>query len=182
MTGIETALLGASLGSATAGASAVGLLGAGGVFAPMAGTLFSGFSTLGTLSTIASLGSSFLGTQAQSAESEAAIVSAKTNAAIERTNSAEEESAARRASNLRAGRDLTNAAAMGTGPTGSVLDILADNTAQDEFNIIGIRRNAAITQDIAKSKVSSIKASSRLSQGASILSGATSTFKAFKGL
>ena len=183
MTGIETALLGASLGSAVGGgaASAVGLLGAAGTFAPMAGSLAAGLGSIGTLGTIASLGSTFLGMQGQKQQQKAEAVSNRTNAAIEATNSANQEIATRRDQYLRTGANVA-AAGAGGGQTGSALDILADNAAQDELNIIGIRKNATITQDVYKSKASSAKQAGKMNTYAGILSGGVDAYKLYKGL
>jgi hypothetical protein len=78
--GIEAALLGSALASSTAGASAVGLLGAGGVFAPMAGSIATGLGGLGSILSIGSgISSIFGGLQASQAGAEQAAF-AKTQA------------------------------------------------------------------------------------------------------
>lgn len=171
MTGIETALVGSALASSTAGASAVGLLGAGGVFAPMAGSMAGLFSGLGTLGTIASLGSSFLGSQASSAESAAEQTSAKYNAAVERINTAESIRAKTRDQYLRAGAQKAAGGAQGRGGGGNVLDIMADTAYQNELDILGMRQSQMMSQKLTDTKVKSMKKSNKISQGASILSG-----------
>lgn len=177
MTGVEVALLGAAASGATATAAATaataGLFGTAGVF--------SLGSTLGTLGTIASLGSSFLGSKSQQKQGKAQQVATRTNAAIDRTNSAEQEIATRRDAYMRTGSNIA-AAGMGGGATGSALDILADNAAQDELNIIGIRRNSAVTQDLATSNITASKSSAKLQKYSGILSGATDAYKMYKGL
>lgn len=80
--GIEAALLGSTLASSTAGASTVGLLGAGGVFAPTAGSLAGALSGIGGLSTLSGGLSILSGVQQQQAASEQASI-AREQASLE---------------------------------------------------------------------------------------------------
>lgn len=171
MTGVEVALLGSTLASSTAGASAVGLLGAGGVFAPAAGSLFSGISALGTLGTVASLGSSFFGMQSSNAQAAAAQTEARTNAAIDETNAARKITAAKRESYLRAGSQKASAAALGRSTSGNVLDIMADSLSQEEAAILGIKATNDINQAQYSSSIKSSKSSNKIQNYSGILSG-----------
>lgn len=177
MTGIEPMLLGTAAsgvaGTAAATAATAGLFGVGGSFA--LGT------TLGTLGTVASLGSTFLGLQAQNQSAQAAEISNRTNLAIDESNSYNQEVSARREQYLRTGANIAAAGAGGT-TTGSTLDVLADNAAQDELNIIGIRKNLSLTQDVASARSSSAKKANKLNSYAGILSGGVDAYKTYKGL
>jgi len=159
MTGIETALIAAGMSASTAAT----------------------VTSISTLASVASLGSTFIGMQGQKQQQKAEAVSNRTNAAIEATNSANQEIATRRDQYLRTGANVA-AAGAGGGQTGSALDILADNAAQDELNIIGIRKNAAITQDVYKSKASSAKQAGKMNTYAGILSGGVDAYKLYKGM
>lgn len=171
MTGIEAALVGSALASSTAGASAVGLLGAGGVFAPAAGSLFTGVSALSTIGTIASIGQSFFGMQSQSAQAKAAQVEAKTNAAIDATNTARKITAQKRESYLRSGSQKASAAALGRSDSGNVLDIMADSLSQEEAAILGLKATNDINQAQYKSSIKASKSSNKLQTYSGILSG-----------
>lgn len=162
-------------GATTAVATAMG------ASAATAASISTAVTAVSTVASIASLGSTFLGMQGQKQQAKAQEVSTRTNAAIDATNSANQEIATRRDQYLRTGSNIASAGASG-GQTGSALDILADNATQDELNIIGIRKNAAITQDLAKSQMSSAKASNKLNSYAGILSGGIDAYKTYKGL
>lgn len=171
MTGIETALVGSALFSA--GGTAVGttgLLGAAGSFG-LGGSLFSGMSALSTIGTVASIGQSFFGMQSQSAQAQAAQVEAKTNAAIDATNTARKITAQKRDSYLRAGSQKASAAALGRSDSGNVLDIMADSLSQEEAAILGLKATNDINQAQYKSSIKASKSSNKLQTYSGILSG-----------
>jgi len=174
MTGLEPLLFGSALvgptatGAALTGGSA-GLFGAAGVF--------SAKTALGTLGTVASLGSSLFSGMADSRQAGAEIQANRLNSANERYQAAETERNLRREQYLRSGSQIAAGAAQGRGISGNVLDIMADTAYQSEMDILGLRASNKISQELYKSSSKSIKSSSRLSTGASILTGVTKLSK-----
>ena len=171
MTGIETALVGSALfGTGATAAGTVGLVGAAGSVG-LGGSLFSGLSALSTIGTVASIGQSFFGMQSQSAQAQAAQVEAKTNAAIDATNTARKITAQKRESYLRAGSQKASAAALGRSDSGNVLDIMADSLSQEEAAILGLKATNDINQAQYKSSIKASKSSNKLQTYSGILSG-----------
>jgi hypothetical protein len=150
----------------------------GKVAVPLLTSLGASAATAGTLSTIVSgigtamsLMSSFTQNAAQQQGYAAEIESTKYNSAVERLSSAQQESAARREQYLRAGAQKAAGGAQGRGQGGNILDIMADTAYQSELDILGLRTGTELNSQLAKSRVSGIKKTAKLSTASNLLTG-----------
>lgn len=132
-------------------------------------------ATIGTIasigSTLFSIGSMFTGMKVADQQASAEIAATRYNAAIETKQAAEQEQKLRREQYLRAGSQMAAAGGQGRGFDGNVLDIMADTAYQSELDILGIRTSNQLSQQLAQSKIKSIKSSAKTSKMGSILTG-----------
>lgn len=203
MTGVETMLLGAPLLSATAGASTVGLIGAGGAFAPAMGTLFSGsaLSALSTGLTLASASSSLFGGLQQASalktqgaqEAWALNMTAREDmlsAKEEVTRGKEEANDIMDAMIQTIGQQRVAAAANGM-DIGFGTPVSVENATRDLANLqLGVTRSDAQIRSIARrrqsyatrQRASAVRSASQQNAGSALMSGAAGAGQAIGAL
>jgi hypothetical protein len=142
------------------------LLGSLGVSAASAATIGSIVSGLGTA---LSIGSSFAQSRAQQNQFAADIETTKYNSYIDTIQSSDQQRKLTREQYLRAGSQMAAGGAQGRGQGGNLLDIMADTAYQSELDILGLRTANKMQQDLAASRVSSIKKSASTAKMGSLL-------------
>jgi len=190
---ISLALVGSTLATSTAGASVVGLLGAGGVLGAGTGigaTIGAGLASLGSIAGIAGLAATGLGGIAGMQESRARANAAKTNARIAEQNaetSRQQTAAAMdtqdRERRLRLGSSMARGGASGVGVE-SFGDIMQSSAAQEELDLLTLKTEGQLKENdflnqasIKKAESKNIKKQGKLKTASSILSGGSTFLK-----
>lgn len=156
--GIETALFGSALLSSTAGASTVGLLGAGGVASLSAGSLFSA-GTLGALSTgfsifsgLSSIAGGFSGQSAGNQQAELAYQQAESRAIEQERVSAREAKLEQEATDDFRKRQKVAYLASGVTLEGSPLLVMEETRTKGAENVEEIKRAGSASADAARAE------------------------------
>jgi hypothetical protein len=154
-----------------------------GASAGTAATIGTIASVVSAVSTIAGVASNFLGGQAESQTYYAQAAASDFNAGVNEQDAAiaadqEKAELAKldRERRIRAGKITAQ-----SGGTGNALDVLADNAAQDELDILTTKYNTKLTQraflnnaQLDRLSASGARTSAKLTTGASILKGTAS--------
>lgn len=123
-------------------------------------------------SAVATVGSTVSSMGAQRAQAKGEIAKSQYDEANARRETALNIQKETREQNLRAGRQLSQAAGQGAGLSGNILDIMADTAYQSELSVLGMRDNMMLAQTAGASERSNIKSSAKSAQMGSLLSGA----------
>lgn len=162
MSGLEPFLL--SLGASASTASTVGSIGS------FIGTIGTGLSALGTLKQA----------NAQASASEYNAKVAERNAEIAQQQGKAEEDAAKRENRLRLGSNIAQASASGRGMA-AFSDVLQDNAAQEELDILTIRQNTALRKAGLLSTATLDRASASSARSAGYMGAGTKILTSFSG-
>jgi hypothetical protein len=153
----------------------------GKLIAPLLGSLGVSTATAATIGTVVSglgtalsIGSAISGSRAQQAQFGADIAATKYNSAIDTIQSSDQQRKMSRDQYLRAGSQMAAGGAQGRGQGGNLLDIMADTAYQSELDILGLRTANKMQQDLATSKVSSLKKSASTARMGSLLTTVSS--------
>lgn len=154
-------------------------------------------ATLGTIANVVGIGlslaSAVAGSQAQEIDNSAAIAAAQTNREIANRNAAlsefQTEADKEKQDRERRLRLGANIAAGGVSGLGQNFDILRDNAAQEELDILRIEQQGQLeansfrqTASLEEQKINSLQQQRRVGRGTSILSGASGILNTVSGL
>lgn len=182
--GIETALLGATLMSSTAGASTVGLLGAGGAFSLGAGSLFSA-GTLGALSAgfsifsgLSSIAGGMASQQEAGYQSELALQQAESRAIEQERVSAREARLEQEAADDARSRQKVAYLASGVTLEGSPLLAMEETRTRGAENVDEIKKSGSAAANAVRQEgrvqAAQLKSSGRQAFASGLSSGARS--------